>query len=105
MQGEGTRLYRVRDVAGHFAVSVATIDRVTESGQLVALKFGMGTGAFGVSGVVVLADEQACAQAAPRAAGNRLCAGASGGAISRANRVEFTVTQRSMRSHLCDLSA
>jgi hypothetical protein len=59
MQGEGTQLYRVQDVAGHFAVSVATIDRVTESGQLVALTFGMGTGAFGVSGVAVLADEQA----------------------------------------------
>lgn len=40
MQIEVTRLYRVRDVAGHFAVSVATIYRAIESGQLVALTFG-----------------------------------------------------------------
>jgi hypothetical protein len=64
MQIENTRWYRVRDVAGHCAVSVATIDRAIESGQLTAVTFGRGTGAFWVSGAAVLADEQACAQAA-----------------------------------------
>jgi hypothetical protein len=64
MQIENTRWYRVRDVAGHCAVSVATIDRAIESGQLTAVTFGRGTGVFWVSGAAVLADEQACAQAA-----------------------------------------
>jgi hypothetical protein len=63
MQIENTRWYRVRDVAGHCAVSVATIYRVIESGQLAAVTFGRGTGVFWVSGAAVLADERACAQA------------------------------------------
>ena len=62
MQGEGSRLYRVRDVAEHFVVSVATIDRVVESCWLAAVTFGTGT--VGVSGAAVLACEQACPQAA-----------------------------------------
>jgi hypothetical protein len=64
MHVEGTRLYRVRDVAEHFVVSVATIDRVVESRRLAAVKFGTGTGTFGVSGAAVLACEQVRAQAA-----------------------------------------
>jgi excisionase family DNA binding protein len=64
MQVEGTRLYRVRDVAEHFDVSVATIYRAIESGQLQALKLGTGTGTFRVPGTAVLAYAQACVQAA-----------------------------------------
>ena len=64
MQVEGTRLYRVRDVAEHFDVSVATIYRAIESGQLAALKLGTGTGTFRVSGAAVAAYAEACVQAA-----------------------------------------
>lgn len=64
MQVEGTRLYRVRDVAEHFDVSVATIYRAIESGQLKALKLGTGTGTFRVTGAAVLAYAEACVQAA-----------------------------------------
>ena len=67
MQVEGTRLYRVRDVAEHFDVSVATIYRAIESGQLRALKLGTGTGTFRVSGAAVLAYAEACVQAAYQA--------------------------------------
>jgi excisionase family DNA binding protein len=64
MQVEATRLYRVRDVAEHFDVSVATIYRAIESGQLAALKLGTGTGTFRVSGAAVAAYAEACVQAA-----------------------------------------
>jgi excisionase family DNA binding protein len=57
-------LYRVRDVAEHFDVSVATIYRAIESGQLAALKLGTGTGTFRVSGAAVAAYAEACVQAA-----------------------------------------
>ena len=63
MQVEVTRLYRVRDVAGHFDVSVATIYRAIESGRLAALKLGTGTGTYRVLGAAVLAYEKACARA------------------------------------------
>jgi excisionase family DNA binding protein len=64
MQVEGTRLYRVRDVAEHFDVSVATIYRAIESGQLTALKLGTGTGTFRVAGDAVLAYAESCVRAA-----------------------------------------
>jgi excisionase family DNA binding protein len=64
MQVERTRLYRVRDVAEHFDVSVATIYRAIESGQLTALKLGTGTGTFRVTGAAVLAYTEACVRAA-----------------------------------------
>jgi excisionase family DNA binding protein len=64
MQVEGTRLYRVRDVAEHFDVSVNTIYRAIESGQLAALKLGTGTGTFRVRGTAVLAYAEACVRAA-----------------------------------------
>jgi len=63
MQVEGTRLYRVRDVAEHFDVSVATIYRAIESGQLAALKLGTGKGTLRVTGTAVLAYQRACARA------------------------------------------
>ncbi|MGH8572481.1 MAG: helix-turn-helix domain-containing protein [Gammaproteobacteria bacterium] len=61
MQIEGTRPYRVKEVAEHFDVSVATIYRAIASGQLAALKLGTGRGTFRVSGAAVLAFGEACA--------------------------------------------
>jgi excisionase family DNA binding protein len=73
MQVERTRLYRVRDVAEHFDVSVATIYRAIESGQLTALKLGTGTGTFRVTGVAVLpTPRRACAP--PSNPGSRVTA-------------------------------
>jgi excisionase family DNA binding protein len=66
MQVDGTRLYRVRDVAEHFEVSVATIYRAIESGQLRALKLGTGTGTLRVTGAAVLAYAESCMQATYR---------------------------------------
>jgi excisionase family DNA binding protein len=64
MQVERTRLYRVRNVAEHFDVSVNTIYRAIESGQLTALKLGTGTGTFRVTGAAVVAYAEACVRAA-----------------------------------------
>ena len=64
MQVAGTRCYRVRDVAEHCAVPIATIHPVSEPGQLAAVQFGRGTGTLGVSGAAARALEQACVQAA-----------------------------------------
>ena len=64
MQVEGTRPYRVREVAEHFDVSTATIYRAIESGQLAALKLGTGKGTLRVLGAAVLAYEKACLRAA-----------------------------------------
>jgi len=61
MQVERTRMYRVREVAGHFEVSVATIYRAIESGQLDAVKLGTGRGTLRVPGAAVLAFTAACA--------------------------------------------
>jgi excisionase family DNA binding protein len=51
-------------VAEHFDVSVATIYRAIESGQLTALKLGTGTGTFRVTGAAVAAYAEACVRAA-----------------------------------------
>lgn len=64
MQVEATRMYRVKDVAGHFEVSVATIYRAIESGTLEALKLGSGRGTLRVSGASVLLYAATCAPAA-----------------------------------------
>ena len=64
MQVEGTRMYRVRDVAEHFDVSVATIYRAIEAGQLDALKLGTGKGTLRVTGAAVAAYARACTQTA-----------------------------------------
>ncbi len=78
MQVEATRMYRVMDVAGHFEVSVATIYRAIESGQLGALKLGTpGRGALRVTGAAVLAFAEACAPA-PAVADGVGPAGAAG---------------------------
>jgi hypothetical protein len=59
MKVAGIRLSRVRDVAEHCAVSVTTIDPVSESGQFAAVTVGRGRGMFWVSGAAALACEQA----------------------------------------------
>lgn len=64
MQVEGARMYRVREVAEHFDVSVTTIYRAIESGQLDALKLGTGKGTLRVTGAAVVAYAHACTQAA-----------------------------------------
>lgn len=64
MQVESTRMYRVRDVAKHCDVSVTTIYRAIESGQLDALKLGSGKGTLRVTGAAVAAYAHACTQAA-----------------------------------------
>ena len=65
MQVDGTRMYRVRDVAEGLDVSVATIYRAIESGVLPgALKVGTGSGALRIPGVAVHAYMRACEQAA-----------------------------------------
>jgi hypothetical protein len=62
MHIQHTRLYRIRDVAEHPAVSVATIYSVMESGQLTAVMVGTKTGTLCTSGAAVLACAQpACA--------------------------------------------
>ncbi|MBV9161215.1 MAG: DNA-binding protein [Pseudonocardiales bacterium] len=59
MHIQHTWLYRIRDVAEHPAVSVATSYSVMESGTLAALMFGAKTATLRASGAAVLA----CAQA------------------------------------------
>ncbi len=59
MHIQHTRLYRIRDVAEHCAVSVTTIYSVMESGTLAALMFGTKTGTLCASGSAVLAGAQA----------------------------------------------
>jgi len=67
MQVDGTRMYRVRDIAESLDVSVATIYRAIESGVLPALKVGTGSGALRIPGVAVQAYMRACEQAARQA--------------------------------------
>lgn len=67
MQVEDTRMYRVKDVAEHFDVSVNTIYRAIESGQLDALKLGTGQGTVRVPCRAVLAYAETCGQAAYQA--------------------------------------
>jgi excisionase family DNA binding protein len=75
MQVEDTRMYRVKDVAEHFDVSVSTIYRAIESGQLDALKLGRGQGTLRVPGSAVLAYAETCGQAASEASGTGQAAG------------------------------
>lgn len=71
-------MYRVKDVAGHFDVSVSTIYRAIESGQLDALKLGTGQGTLRVPGSAVLAYAETAAYEGaltPPAGGRGRCAG------------------------------
>ena len=45
-------MYRVKDVAGHSGVSVATVYRAIESGALGAFRLGSGRGTLRVSGAI-----------------------------------------------------
>lgn len=59
MQVDGTRMYRVKDVAEFFNVSASTIYRAIESGQLEVLRLGT---AVRVPGTVVLTYAKTCWQ-------------------------------------------
>jgi len=63
MQVESTQMYRVKDIAGRWDVSPATVYRLVESGQLPALRFGTGKGALRVTSEALAAYEAqaACA--------------------------------------------
>jgi excisionase family DNA binding protein len=68
MQVEGTRMYRVKEIAEGLDVSVATIYRAIESGVLPgALKVGTGSGALRIPGLAVQEYMRACEQAARQA--------------------------------------
>lgn len=62
MQVNRTRLLRVRAVAEMFDVSVATIYRAIESGQLEALRIGSGKGAIRIPEHAVHAYARACSE-------------------------------------------
>jgi excisionase family DNA binding protein len=64
MQANDTRMYRVRAVAEMFDVSVSTIYRAIESGQLDALKIGTGKGSLRIPAYAIEAFREACAAAA-----------------------------------------
>ena len=64
MQVDGTRMYRVKDVAGLVDVDVSTIHRAIRSGELGAYR--VGRGALRIPGEVLSAYLDRCAQAATR---------------------------------------
>lgn len=66
MHDNGTRLYRVKAVAEMFDVSVSTIYRAIELGQLEALRLGTGKGAVRIPERALSTFEAACAEAAHR---------------------------------------
>lgn len=66
MHDNGTRVYRVKAVAEMFDVSVSTIYRAIELGQLEALRLGKGKGAVRVPERALSTFEAACAEAAHR---------------------------------------
>lgn len=68
MHDNATRLYRVRAVAEMFDVSVSTIYRAIELGQLEALRFGRGKGAVRIPATALDAFAEACSEAARTAA-------------------------------------
>jgi excisionase family DNA binding protein len=63
MRVEADRVYQVKEVAAGLRVSVATIYRAIESGQLAALRVGSGSGAVRITGAAVQAYLRACATA------------------------------------------
>lgn len=64
MQTDGARLYRVKTVAEHCDVSVATIYRAVESGALRAIRLGKGKGAVRIPGDAIEEYLTACQSAA-----------------------------------------
>ncbi len=63
MSDSTCRMLRVKAVAEHFDVSLATIYRAIESGQLYALKLGTGRGTLRVPQAALEAFAEACAPA------------------------------------------
>lgn len=66
MHVEGTQMYRVKAVAEMFDVSVSTIYRAIEAGQLNVLKIGAGKGSIRITADAVRAFRDECADAAHR---------------------------------------
>ncbi len=64
MHERTARVYRVKAVAEMFDVSVATIYRAIEAGQLSALKLGTGRGTLRVPESALVAFAKACGQTA-----------------------------------------
>ncbi|HEY3479863.1 MAG TPA: helix-turn-helix domain-containing protein [Streptomyces sp.] len=64
MQVERTRLYRVKAVADGLDVSVATIYRAVERGELRAIRLGTGKGAVRIPGAAIEDYLAACESAA-----------------------------------------
>ncbi len=89
MHDRTTRVYRVKAVAEMFDVSVATIYRAIETGQLNALKLGTGRGAIRVPQSALEAFARACghctgrqvpeAERTPPDAANASASGTGGG--------------------------
>lgn len=69
MQFESTRLYRVKAIAEALDVSVATIYRAVEAGELAAFKIGAGKGAIRIPGHAVPAYLDLCGKRAAGVAG------------------------------------
>lgn len=67
MQFEPTRWYKVRPIAEDLDVSVATIYRAVECGDLEAVRIGRGKGAIRVPGDAAAAYIDACKRAAATA--------------------------------------
>lgn len=63
MQVERTRMYRVKAVADMLDVSVTTVYRAVEAGQLDAYKLGTGKGTIRIPGEAVAAYLARCADA------------------------------------------
>lgn len=64
MQNQEARMLRVKAVAQLLDVSVATVYRAIESGELRALKIGTGKGALRIPEAAVAEYVQVCEQAA-----------------------------------------
>jgi excisionase family DNA binding protein len=60
MQVKATRMYRVKAVAEMYDVSVSTIYRAIEAGQLDALRIGTGKGAIRIPDYALSAWEESC---------------------------------------------
>jgi excisionase family DNA binding protein len=74
MQVNGTRMLRVRAVADMFDVSVSTIYRAIEAGQLASLKIGSGKGAIRIPAHAVEAFAALCAGASDSGTGQAVVA-------------------------------
>ncbi len=88
MSDRTSRMLRVKAVAEYFDVSLATIYRAIESGQLRALKLGTGRGTLRVPESAVLAFADACGRESDEAAEHPETADPSRPATSRPGRAD-----------------